>query len=190
MLKFLKHLRSLELVDWLYLLIGRFSREKIVGQPKSIIFVCTGNICRSAYAEKKFALMLNDSSIKISSAGLETQDGKFADSMAIEVAKKRGVDLREHRTSFADEEKLRAADLILVMDSSHYRKIKPELRAKTRYLGSFAKADRISIKDPFGKSDEVFEQCFEQIDKALQGLKAELDQLFACNRLPLLKQIS
>ena len=177
MIKYLKYLRSLELIDYAYRLTGKSLpsiNPKLEKLPQNIIFVCTGNICRSAYAQKKFSHLCANPLLTITSAGLDTEDGKQADSQAIEIAAKRKINLSAHRTQVATDKRLSEADLILVMDSSHYKKLKPQQKSKTKFLGCYTNNDRISIRDPFGKSDEVFEKCFDFIDKALSGLKSEL----------------
>lgn len=177
MIALLKYIRSLELIDYIYLLTGksRFSiNPKLEKLPKNILFICTGNICRSSYAERKLNQLFRNPNVKVSSAGLVTDEGKQADPQAIEIALKRKINLSSHRTQSVTAELLAAADLILVMDSSHYKKINPSLSNKVKYLGCYGEHKRISIKDPFSRSNKIFENCFNQIDQALQGLKAEL----------------
>ena len=171
LIKTLKNIKNLELIDYLGFfqiktdnsLIKEF-KEK----PKSIVFVCTGNICRSAYAEKKLQSMTNN--FDLSSAGLETNDGKDANPGAMEASKRRNIDLSKHKTSIATDEILSQADLILIKDSGHYKLIKDEFKGKTKFLGIYANNKRTSIKDPYGKSQEFFDRCFDQIDSSLENL--------------------
>lgn len=177
MIALLKYIRSLELVDFFYFFSKNYNyavSRKLEKLPTNILFVCTGNICRSAYANKKLSKLFHDPSVSISSAGVDTHDDKPADPKALEIALKRNVNLSSHRTQIATKEKLKAADLILVMDSSHFNKIDLEFQNKVKFLGAFARGKRLTIKDPYGKPDQVFENCFDQIDAALEGLRIEL----------------
>jgi protein-tyrosine phosphatase len=155
--------------------IGLAHSEK---QVETVLFVCKGNICRSAYAEKKLKLELEAkgfSGIQVNSGGVWTKDGKPANEQAILSAKERGVDLSEHLTSVVTTDDLELADLILIMDISHrnaIRELQPQALQKTFYLGrlSVGKKDPLIIKDPYGRSAEVFQKCFDVIDRSLTGL--------------------
>lgn len=171
----LRYIKNLELIDYLGFfkiktdnsLIKEFE-EDFKEKPKNIIFVCTGNICRSAYAERKLHSMTND--FNLSSAGLHTNDGKDANPGAIKASSRRNIDLSQHKTSIATDKKLSQADLILIKDSGHYKLIKDEFKHKTKFLGIYAENKRTSIKDPYGQSQEVFDRCFDQIDSSLENL--------------------
>jgi len=169
----LRYIKNLELIDYLGFLKIKTDQsliKEIIPKPKSIVFVCTGNICRSAYGEKKLATLINTSIYNLSSAGVATNDGKDANKDAVRASKRRGIDLTKHKTSIASDEILEKADLILIKDTSHYKLIKDQFKDKTKFLGIYSDSNRTSIKDPYGKSDEVFDRCFDQIDSSLNNL--------------------
>jgi len=143
----------------------------------SILFICKGNICRSAYANIKLKEELKNNSIqnvKVFSGGVWTKDGKPANAKAIESAQNRGIDLSNHKTHSIIKEDLDKADIILIMDRSHRKeiaKISQIALEKTFYLARLIEDSKdihpLIIKDPYGRSEEVFQKCFNVIDKAL-----------------------
>lgn len=153
---------------------------------RSILFICKGNICRSAYADYKLKQELakkNQTNIKVFSGGVWTKDGKPANAQAIISSKKRGVDLSEHRTHSVTKEDLEAADIIFIMDTSHRKaisKLAKDALPKTFYLARCIEKNTQShpliIKDPYGKSEEVFQLCFNIIDKAILEITSSLQK--------------
>lgn len=169
-LRYIKHLELIDYLGFLKIKTDQSLIKEISPKPKNIVFVCTGNICRSAYGEKKLATLIDSAAYNLTSAGVATNDGKAANKDAIRAADRRGIDLSSHKTSIATDEKLEEADLILIKDTSHYKLIKDQFKDKTKFLGIYSDSNRTSIKDPYGKSDEVFDQCFDQIDSSLSNL--------------------
>lgn len=165
----------------LYLVFGpkvfvRSAVDSFLFAPvEQVLLICSGNICRSAYAEAQLKKLLGkNDSIKVASRGLFTTPGKPADPMAIEVAKSRGIDLAGHRTQSVSEKDLEEYPLLLLMDDSHRAAIAQRGRkylAKSVYLGAFGMhhGGPLLIADPFGRSAEVFRECFDEIDQALRG---------------------
>jgi protein-tyrosine-phosphatase len=83
----------------------------------NILFVCTGNTCRSPMAEGLFKDMLkknNIDNIRVSSAGISVFPGEQANEKAIKALKEKGIDIRSHRARQAIEE-IDKADLIWAM---------------------------------------------------------------------------
>jgi protein-tyrosine-phosphatase len=149
--------------------------------PLNILIVCKGNICRSAYANERLAYLLASFGpiIEAKSAGLWTKPGKPANPDATRNAALRGVDLGNHLTSSVTEQNISAADIVFIMDGSNRAMIRrsfPSALAKTVYLGALDPERKpfssLEITDPYGKSDEVFGQCFEKIDRCLNQFLA------------------
>src|SRR6267378_2068745 len=103
MLYHLRCFRSLETVDW--------------NRVKRLVFVCKGNICRSPYAEAKARAL----GLAASSFGLQAAIGGTANAAAAESARRRGVDLSEHKTSRGDQFPLIPGDLLMGMEPWHAR---------------------------------------------------------------------
>ncbi len=147
---------------------------------KRILFVCTGNTCRSAMAEGLFKKMIEDmgkeDEIEVSSCGIAAIDGMPASLNAQKVAKEYGIDISSHRSRLLKKHLLEA-DLILTMTKSHKDFIInkfPDTKGRVFVLGEFADTscadDDIDIDDPFGRDEEVYRKVAEQIKSKLQHI--------------------
>ena len=160
--------------------LQRITNKK--GSPRLVVFGCLGNICRSPYAHTRLVQLLKErnlNSVEVKSLGINATPALPADKNAQRIAKKLGLDLADHQTSRLDPELIRQADLILVMETTHLRRLHrsvPEAVGKRMLLGALAidQGFDVIIEDPFMREDEVFEKCFAQID---QGLRILVDRL-------------
>lgn len=147
-----------------------------------IAFVCTGNICRSPYAEAKMRSLvtqLNLNRFEISSYGTSTTPGKKVDRTALEIARTKGIDLSPHRTKQITAEIIKETDLIIFMGTTHYlalKKLDRNISQKSIYLGSIllSKTPEYLIDDPYGHDPGVFAFCYQTIDYALSLLLNEI----------------
>ena len=131
---------------------------------KNILLVCTGNICRSPMAEAVLRERLGSEETRVSSAGTAALIGYPADPLAVEVARRFGFDLSQHRGRQASSQVLLAADLVLVATQAHAAWVHdrvPPLRGRVQLLGRWRD---LEIPDPYGLEKAVFESVFEQID--------------------------
>ena len=129
-----------------------------------LVFVCKGNICRSAYAEA-FAKSLGLTAI---SCGIDTEDGKPADSRAIITAAARGVDLRKHSTSRVQSLTLHKQDLIVAMEPSQLEYMEDQYKSNSlTLLGLWGRPVKPYIQDPYGASDAYFRRCFHYIEESV-----------------------
>ena len=160
--------RSLEAVEW-----PRVSR---------LIFVCSGNICRSAYAEARACAM----GVSSSSCGLDATRGTPADPSAVRVAARRGVDLSAHASREVSDLTLSAADLLVAHEPQQISRLRRIAAvagsgAQLTLIGLWTAEANPYVADPYGLCQAYFESCFSTIDVALRKLAERLDSRGADN---------
>lgn len=152
--------------------------ENISKSFKNILFVCTGNICRSPMAEGIFKKLLSTGErerIDVASAGLFAFPGNQASGLARQVAKEHGVDLSRHRARLVSAKLMSWADLVLVMEPAHRETLiacYPEAKTKIYLIRHFADSGSKprSIADPYSLRYESYRFCYLDLDDAVRGL--------------------
>lgn len=133
-----------------------------------VLFVCTGNSCRSALASlflKKRLQKLKINNVEVFSAGTGTMDGLSASPETIDVLKEEGINAISHRSTRLNKDLINNADLIYAMEHSHLYYIVdliPEANNKTFLLNDNG------IFDPIGGSIETYKNCFAIIKKNIE----------------------
>lgn len=147
-----------------------------------ILFVCTGNICRSPMAEYLLRHHLGpQSEWKVSSAGLFTGYGMAASVPAIEVLREQNINLNPHRSRSVSKDDIDSAALIVVMTASHMAELKrrfPEAQDRIYLLKSFDPGSGGGdIQDPLGGTTDQYRKTRDEIDSALLDLIVYLKKL-------------
>lgn len=145
-----------------------------------IVFICTGNTCRSPMAEGLARLILG-SGIEVESAGLAAWEGDCASDQAIQVFKEKGIDLISHKARPVSRDILAQADWIIPMTRAHAIQLMgafPEFSSKIKRLGAWGTQEKnFDVRDPWGGSVEIYRKCAKEIETLLYKVKADLDLL-------------
>ena len=168
-----------------YYIYLKESKKKLPKKINRILFICKGNVCRSAMAEyisRKISESLGLSALKFYSRGLDVKVKNSSPLHAIVVCQSNGIDLSHHKSTMVDKDIIREADLILTMEYRQSRallKMFPEISHKVFLLPRFY--DRrytglpsIIIRDPYGRSMSDFQRCYLHITQCLNNLYSEI----------------
>lgn len=151
-------------------------------RPHRVVFVCTGNTCRSPMAEavaREWLKTRGVESIEVASAGILAGQGQPASDGARWAASERGLDLDLHRASLLTAEMIAESDLILTMSHSHRTVVEDQGgEGRTHRLRDYA-GEHGDVQDPFGGPDHVYDATFREIQslvgRALERLVQSLN---------------
>lgn len=152
---------------------------------RSVLFICTGNSCRSVMAEgllRKRLYELGKDGIEVRSAGVRALHGMPPTDETIEVMDEFGVDVSDFLSKNVTIDMIRKADLILTMEPIHKEEIirtEPGAASKTFLLKEYENLSRInpkgfSVHDPIGKPVEEYRITRDEIENEIERFIGEL----------------
>lgn len=140
---------------------------------KRLLFVCSGNTCRSPMAKAIMQQLLenvNDQEIAVESAGLFTSNGMPASEAARVVMNEIGLDLSDHSSQVVSEGLIAKAELILTMTKEHCRLMRalyPQKEYQIFTLGEFIGQPALEISDPFGRDLDTYRKSQQELKEIL-----------------------
>ena len=151
---------------------------------KNVLFVCTGNSCRSVMAEGYFKHLVEDQTddFLVGSAGVGAMDGYPASPETLRVMREQGIDMSEHQSRRITPAMVRTADKIFVMEVMHKEAIVrnwPEAEEKTHLLteystDQFQRSLEIDIPDPIHMPNNFYNSVFQVIRDCVMRIAEEM----------------
>jgi len=161
-----------------------------MSETYKIMFVCTGNTCRSPMAEGGMRKLLENKGldgVDVFSSGTAAASGFPATQYAIEAARIWEADITGHRSRPLSSELIDIADIILTMAQSHCQevvRIRPEAADKTYLLKNYPRAgcDGDEVDDPIGGSLDMYNQTFVEIGEELGRMLPDITEAIKAKR--------
>lgn len=150
-----------------------------------IMFICTGNICRSAMAEGLMKKLIKENNIdaEIYSCGTYAETGDYATYNAIDAMKQYDVNIEEHRATNIRDSKIKEMDLILCATQKHKQMVGylyPDLKEKVYTMKEYAEiynnGEELDISDPWGYDINVYYNCAIEIKKCLEEIVKKIKE--------------
>lgn len=137
-----------------------------------LVFVCKGNICRSAFAEA----VARSAGVEAISCGVDTRNGYAANDGAIKTARLKGLDLDDHKTTTIQSLTFSDSDMLVAMEPWHVDYLRKNIGDNCTLLGLWGCPESPYIQDPYGLSDEYFKNCFDYIENSVHEIAGKISK--------------
>ncbi|KYH25587.1 protein ArsC [Halalkalicoccus paucihalophilus] len=157
--------------------------RRAIGPNSRVLFVCTGNVCRSPLAERALGARIDGTGVRAESAGLLDRTGRESPALSVETAAEYGIDLSTHRSTPVGREQVDRNDLVFVMDARNYHAFASRFGdslGKVYYLKPLleradGEPNAYEIEDPHRKDAETFRRVFDEVTDAVEKLARVID---------------
>ncbi len=153
--------------------------ERWTGEPGLVLFVCTGNTCRSPMAAALFNRIAQerDWSWRAVSAGMAAQTGDGATPQAVTVMAEQGIEINEHRSQPLTADLLAAAALVVLMTQGHKQRLAQLAPAYQDKLVAFGELTGADVEDPFAGSLDTYRRVAVQLSQGMEKIENFLRQM-------------
>jgi protein-tyrosine-phosphatase len=161
----------------------------LAAAPKHVLFVCTGNICRSPMAEGLLRHALKGQpeplrSLPVCSAGTDAFPGDEASRSSVLAMQAAGMDIHAHRSQSVTEELLQNSLVVFAMTTRHVEDLRyffPKNTAPIHLMREFItpRPESLEVADPYGLGLDEYKDCRDNMVEAIPGILKFLNELLS-----------